>query len=440
MERVQRGDNGCVDLIVNIALVLLFVLIGGVFAASETALVSLRESQVEAMAARSKAGKRVARLTSDSNRFLSSVQIGVTLAGFFSASFGAATIAPYITPWLEALGLPAGVSSTVSFVGTTILIAYLSLVLGELVPKRLAMQNSERIAGVVAGPLDAAATLLRPVIWLLGASTNMVMKLLGRDPDAQRVDMNAEELRAIVSSHGELLGEERDMVVDLLSVGERSVAEIMTPRTEVSFMDAKLPVEEARATVHQFEHSRYPVIRGDYDDVIGFVHVRDLFTPGAEDAVVGDLVRETVYVPTSMSALAALTELRARNSHLAVVLDEYGGTDGIVTIEDVIEEFVGEIEDEYDQVSPYPPAPGLVEGLLSRGDVAKLLGEELPEGDYDTLGGFMMFQLGRVPGLGDKVAWGDFSFTVESMDGRRVESVRIRRVVPISAAAPVGSK
>lgn len=424
------------DLLVNSILVVVFILIGGVFAASETALVSLRESQVEAMAERSKAGRRVAKLTADSNRFLSSVQIGVTLAGFFSASYGAATIAPYVSPWLVGVGIPERVASSVAFVGTTLIIAYLSLVIGELVPKRLALQDSERLAKIVAGPLDLAATVLRPVIWLLGASTNLVMKLLGRDPDAQRVDMNAEELRAIVSSHGELLGEERDMVVDLLEVGEKSVSEIMTPRTEVTFMEASLPVEEARVTVQQHEHSRYPVIRGDYDDVIGFVHVRDLFSPRAENGVAADLVRELVYVPTSMSALAALTELRARNSHLAVVLDEYGGTDGIVTIEDIIEEFVGEIEDEYDRVSTYPPAPGLVAGLLSRGDVSKLLGAELPEGDYDTLGGFMMHQLGVVPGLGDKVVWGDYSFTVESMDGRRVEAVRIRRVVPVSVGTP----
>lgn len=424
------------ELLINLALVLLFVLIGGVFAASETALVTLRESQVEAMAARGKAGQRVKRLTSDSNRFLSSVQIGVTLAGFFSASYGAATIAPILTPSLVDWGLPEGAASTIAFVGTTVTVAYLSLVLGELVPKRLAMQDSERVSALVAGPLDAVATVMRPVIWLLGASTNVVLKLLRLDPYAQRVDMNAEELRAIVSSHGELLGEERDMVVDLLEVGERSVAEIMTPRTEVSFLDAGLVVRDARAIVHEFEHSRYPVCRVDHDDVIGFVHVRDLFAPDVEDKVIGQLVREVVYLPASKSALSALTELRARQAHLAIVLDEYGGTDGVVTIEDVIEEFVGEIEDEYDQGSAYAPMPGLIEGLTGRGDLAKLLDVELPDGEFDTLGGFIMARLGRVPRVGDRVVLGDYVFTVDAMDARRVDGVRSRRVMPGSPLGP----
>lgn len=418
------------ELLINLALVLLFVLIGGVFAASETALVTLRESQVESMASRGRAGERVKRLTSDSNRFLSSVQIGVTLAGFFSASYGAATIAPLLSPGLVEWGLPQGVAWTIAFVGTTVVVAYLSLVLGELVPKRLAMQDSERISALVAGPLDSVATVLRPVIWLLGASTNFVLKLMRLDPEAQRVDMNAEELRAIVSSHGELLGEERDMVVDLLQVGERSVAEIMTPRTEVSFLDAGLLVRDASAIVHEFEHSRYPVCRVDHDDVIGFVHVRDLFAPDVEDKMIGDLVREVVYLPASKSALSALTELRARQAHLAIVLDEYGGTDGVVTIEDVIEEFVGEIEDEYDQGSAYAPVPGLVEGLIGRVDVAKLIGVELPDGEFDTLGGFIMARLGRVPRVGDRVVLGDFAFTVDAMDARRVEAVRVRRLLP----------
>src|SRR5690625_5037544 len=188
-------------LVVDIALVFLFVLLGGVFAASEIALVSLRDSQVRAMADRGGAGARVARLTSNSNRFLSSVQIGVTLAGFFSASFGAAQISPQVAPLLEGLGLGSGAASTIAFVGITILISYLSLVFGELVPKRLAMQSAERFALIVATPLNWIATVLRPVIWFLGASTDLVMRLLGRDPRAQREEIGAEELRSMVAEH-----------------------------------------------------------------------------------------------------------------------------------------------------------------------------------------------------------------------------------------------
>ncbi|MPV36648.1 hemolysin family protein [Georgenia subflava] len=416
------------DIALNIALVLVFVLVGGVFAASEIALVSLRDSQVRALAERGGAGARVARLTHDSNRFLSSVQVGVTLAGFFSASYGAAQIAPQLAPTLQAWGLAAGAAGTIAFIGTTVVISYLSLVFGELVPKRLAMQSAEKFALLVATPLDWVATVMRPVIWLLGASTNLVMRLLGRDPHAQKEEMDAEELRSIVVGHESLGVEERDMVVDLLSVGERTVQEIMTPRTEVEFLDADLDVADARDRVIHLEHSRYPVCGDDNDDVLGFIHIRDLIRPPAHARTVGELVRDMLYFPTGKPVLSALTEMRAANSHLALVVDEYGGTDGIVSLEDVVEEFVGEIEDEYDQSEPAVVTAGdagEISGLLGRAEISKLLGKELPEGPYDTLAGFLMAELGRVPVAGDAVTWDDLVLTVTALDGCRVDRVRV---------------
>ncbi|PYG00613.1 putative hemolysin [Georgenia satyanarayanai] len=417
------------DLVVDISLVFAFVLLGGVFAASEIALVSLRDSQVRALTEKGGPGARVGRLTEDSNRFLSSVQIGVTLAGFFSASFGAAQIAPQVSPALASLGLGSGVASTVAFVGTTVLISYLSLVFGELVPKRLAMQSAERFAVVVATPLDWIATVMRPLIWLLGASTNLVMRLLGRDPHEQREEIGAEELRSMVAQHESIGAVERDMVVDILAVGDRGVEEIMTPRTEVEFLDADLPVSEAQARVATLEHSRYPVRGRNDDDVLGFVHVRDLIhvRPGAR--VVGDLVRQVPFFPTGKRVLSALTDMRTQNAHLAVVVDEYGGTDGIVTLEDVVEEFVGEINDEYDRPEPGVRARGDVgdvAGLLGRADVAKVLDRELPEGPFDTLAGFVVTRLGRMPEIGDTVEWEGLTLTVAAMDGRRVDRLHVR--------------
>ncbi len=418
------------DLVVDILLVLVFILIGGVFAASEIALVSLRDGQVRAMADKGGAGARVARLTGNSNRFLSSVQIGVTLAGFFSASFGAAQIAPQVTPGLESLGLASGPASTVAFVGTTVLISYLSLVFGELVPKRLAMQSAERFSLVVATPLDWIATIMRPVIWLLGASTNLVMRLLGRDPSAQREEIGPEELRSMVAEHESLGAVEREMVVDLLTVGDRGVEEIMTPRTEVEFLDADLPVGEAQARVATLEHSRYPVRGRNDDDILGFVHVRDLINPREGVRVIGDLVRQMPFFPTGKRVLSALTEMRALGAHIAVVVDEYGGTDGIVTLEDVVEEFVGEIHDEYDKPEPDVRARGAVpdlSGLLGRAEVAKVLDRELPEGPFDTLAGFVVTRLGRMPEVGDSVSWDGLTLTVAALDGRRVDRVEVRQ-------------
>ncbi|UNX54261.1 hemolysin family protein [Georgenia sp. TF02-10] len=423
--------------LVDIALVLFFILLGGVFAASEMALVSLRDSQVRALAGRSRAGARVAKLTADSNRFLSAVQVGVTLAGFFSASFGAAQIAPVVSPVLEGWGVPESLAYGIAFVGTTVLISYLSLVFGELVPKRLAMQSAERISLLVATPLDWIATVLRPVIWFLGASVNVVMRLLGRDPNAQREQMGTDELRTVIAQHESLAPEERDMVVDLLSVGDRTVQEIMTPRTEVEFLDAAMPVAEAQRLVGTLEHSRYPVCGENSDDVLGFVHVRDLITPAPHVRTIGDLVRELMFFPTGTLVLNALTEMRKRHAHLAVVVDEYGGTDGIVTLEDVVEEFVGQIQDEYDREPPEVLGHGQVEsvaGLLGRAEVAKVLGRELPDGPYDTLAGFIITELGRLPHEGDAVAWDGTVLTVTAMDGRRIDRVEVRRPVPAPAS------
>jgi len=417
------------DLVVDIALVLLFILVGGVFAASEIALVSLRDSQVRALAEKGGAGARVARLTGNSNRFLSSVQIGVTLAGFFSASFGAAQIAPQVSPALESLGMSSGAASTVAFVGTTVLISYLSLVFGELVPKRLAMQSAERFSVAVATPLDWIATIMRPVIWFLGASTDLVMRLLGRDPTAQREEIGPEELRSMVAEHESIGAVEREMVVDLLTVGDRGVEEIMTPRTEVTFLDADLPVDEAQARVATLEHSRYPVRGRNDDDILGFVHVRDLISPGPGVRVIGDLVRQVPFFPTGKRVLAALTDMRSLGAHIAVVVDEYGGTDGIVTLEDVVEEFVGEIHDEYDKPDPGVQVRGAEEdvaGLMGRADVAKVLDRELPEGPFDTLAGFLVTRLGRMPAVGDTVTWDGLVLEVAALDGRRVDRITVR--------------
>lgn len=413
----------------NVALVLGFILLGGVFAASEIALVSLRESQIRGLAERGGTGATVARLAGNPNRFLSAVQVGVTLAGFFSASFGAAQIAPVFSAMLEGAGLQPRTAFVVAFIGTTLVIAFLSLVLGELVPKRLAMMAAERTALLVARPLDLLATLLRPVIWLLSASTNGIMRLLGRDPHAVREEISPDELRWMVAEHDSLSEKERDMVVGMLSVGERTVDEVMTPRTEVDFVDADLPLDEARVYVTEHEHSRYPITGEDSDHILGFLHVRDLLVPPSTVRVVGDLARPTVFFPGSKPVLSALNEMQGENNHLAIVVDEYGGTDGIVTIEDVLEEFVGQIRDEYDLheiESTSSMDDDEVPGLLNRADAAKVFGVELPEGDFDTLGGLIVQRLGRLAEVGDTIRWDDWTLEVIALDGFRVDLVRIR--------------
>lgn len=247
--------------LLNIGLVLLFILIGGLFAATEIALVSLRESQVTQMAQQGKRGERVAALARNPNRFLSAVQIGVTVAGFFSAAYGASTIAPDLAPVLADWGLPEGAATTVAFIAMTLFIAYLSLVLGELVPKRIALQRAAGVSRVVAPSLDRFAILVRPVIWLLSKSTDLVVRLLGGDPEARREEISEEELRELVSGHRGLGEEERRIVEDVFAVGDRQIREVMRPRTEVDFLDAALPVFKAVKLASSMPHSRYPVLR-----------------------------------------------------------------------------------------------------------------------------------------------------------------------------------
>jgi putative hemolysin len=450
------------ETIANILLVLVFVLVGGVFAASEMALVSLREGQVRSLASRGRRGEKVARLHEDSNRFLAAVQIGVTLAGFLSAAFGAATLAGDLAPVLEDAGLPAGASNTVALVLITMVISYLSLVFGELVPKRLALQRAESFSLAVSPMLDRIATLFRPLIWLLSASTNVVVKLLGGNPEAQREQISEEELRDIVAAHETLGGEERRLIEEIFSVGERQLHEVMLPRTEVDFLDASTPVFKAVREVADKPHSRYPVVRGSHDDVVGFVHVRDLFDPdvSGRSVRVGELAREVMMLPGTKALLPALSDMRREGHHLAMVLDEYGGTDGIVTLEDLVEELVGEIRDEYDaDEAPGAEAEGVVrlagggavvDGLLNLEDFEERTGVTLPEGPYETVAGYLMNELARVPEVGDVVEALGHRFTVLELDGRRVARVGLveapestgsggEQTPPASGAAPPGS-
>jgi putative hemolysin len=415
----------------NLALIVVFVTIGGFFSGSELAVLTLRESQVERLAGRR--GERVRRLRVDPSSFLASVQVGVTFAGFFASAYGGATLSEPLGATLEGWGVPASVAGSVAFVAVTAFVSYLSLVLGELVPKRIALQRAEGIALAVSRVLEFVAWIGRPVVWLLSRTTNVIVRLLGFNPHQGAEEVTEEELRDLVSSHRDLDVEERRVLTDVFGAADRQLAGVMVPRTEVEFLAAAMPLSAAARAVLSMPHSRYPVIGETVDEVVGMVHVRDLLTAllttvagtaGPDGRTVGDIARPAPLLPGSKPVLAALAEMRASRTHLAVVVDEYGGTDGIVTMEDIIEELVGEIEDEFDPAA-LPPDASMLDGLLHREELAGRTGIALPSGPYETLGGFVVHSLGRIPAVGDAVPALGHVFTVVAMDGRRVARLRV---------------
>lgn len=418
--------------LINIGLVLLFVLIGGLFAATEMALVSLRESQLHRLRQQGSRGAKVAALSRDPNKFLAAVQIGVTVAGFLSAAYGASTLAPDVAPLLETLGLPPGASDTLALVGMTLVIAYLSLVFGELVPKRFALQKSASFSLALAPPLVIFAALMRPVIWLLSVSTNTVVKILGGDPHAKNERMSDDELRDLVGAHQGLEVEERRILRGVLAAADRSVTEVMRHRGDVVFLTGTQLVSDAITEIHAMPYSRYPVIGRSVDDVIGFVHVRDLIHPDARSALttVADVARSIVFLPGSNRILPAMTQLRRSGVHLAVVIDEYGGTDGIVTLEDLVEEFVGEIRDEYDPAEAEEDflnsgTARTVDGNLNLEDFSRTTGIELEDGPYETVAGFVIDRLGRMPLVGDKVPIGAYQLSIAAIEGLRITRIDV---------------
>jgi putative hemolysin len=420
-------------------IVLVIVLVGGFFAGAEMALVSLREGQIRTLTQRGRRGERAARLASDPNRFLASVQIGVTLATLLSGAFGAATLASAMEKALKSHHVSSGLASAISIVAVTVVISYFTLVLGELAPKRLALQRPETVALLAAGVLDRISVLARPVVWFLSASVNLVVRLLGGDPAANRKVMTEEELHDLVAGHQALSADERQIVGEVFDAGKRQLREVLVPRTEVEFIDADTPLAEAAAIAAKAPHSRFPVYQESYDDVIGFVHVRDLFAPSLAGKAlrVEEVCRPVKMLPISKRVLPAMSEMRRDRAHLAIVVDEYGGTAGIVTLEDLVEELIGDIRDEYDleEGSPKQLHGGQVEvdGLLNLDEFEEQTGVELPEGPYETVAGYVLAALGRLPVMGDAVEVNENRLTVTEMDGRRIARVQVG---PAAAGAP----
>ena len=417
----------------EIGLVLLLVLINAAFAGSEVALISLREGQLRRLEREGEQGRLAARLARDPNQFLSTIQIGITLAGFLASAAAAVSLAEPLVPLLGFLGRAAEPAAVVL---VTMVLAYLTLVVGELAPKRIALQSPERWARRAARPLTVISTLTRPAVWLLSKSTNLLVRLAGADPRRQREEVTEEEVRDMIATGSVFRPEQRRILADAIEVGERRLRDVLVPRRDVVAVPAEASVAEAIGMLVGTTHGRAPVYRGDLDEVIGLVTLQDLV--GAEGPV-ASRVRPVVALPESMTVLDALRRFQAEREQLAIVLNEYGGTEGIVTVEDLLEELVGEIYDEFDPdshgIHRQPDGSLILPGSFPAHDLADL-DIILPEGDYATLAGLVLDRMGRIPGKGETVEVGGWRLEVLDVENRAITRVRL---VPLPNAAQNGS-
>ncbi|MCP2167341.1 hemolysin family protein [Goodfellowiella coeruleoviolacea] len=417
----------------NLVLVGVLVLVNALFSGSEMALISLREGQLRALERDGRAGAgTLVRLARDPNRFLATIQIGITLAGFLASATAAVSLAEPLVP---ALGFLGDAANAVAVALVTIVLTFVTLVFGELAPKRLAMQYALRWALLVARPLDLLSTISRPVVWALSASTNLVVRLLGGNPQAESEQLSPEELREFVSAQRGLNAEQRTIINGALEIHERRLREVLVPRRMVFALTADTEVSTARAELAASGHSRAPVARsGHLDDVVGVVHLRDLL---AEHGSLVDVVRPATVFPDSLRVSDALRAFKAEHEQFALVVDEHGAVDGIVTLEDLLEEIVGEIYDETDRdvmaVRREEDGSLVLPGTFPVHDLVDV-GVELrdaPEGDYTTIAGLLLVRLSRIPDRpGDVVALSGWTAEVLAVGHNAITSVRLRPTGP----------
>src|SRR5215207_10197082 len=419
----------------QIAVIVFLILLNGFFAMSETALVSSRKARLRERAEEGKKGARAALELADSpNRFLSTVQIGISLIGVLAGAFGGAALAGPLAEALRAVPALAPYAGPIAFGAVVVAIAYLSLILGELVPKRLALNGAEVVASRVSGPMRLISVITSPAVWFLSASTEAVLWLLRArsTPETPVSEQEVEILMEEGARAGVFEEEERDLVRRALRLDDRPVRELMTPRPRIVWLDADRPPEEVLRRAREAGHSYFPVARGDLDDVLGIASVKDTWArqaSGQPADLLGSL-RSPSFVPEGAPATDALEAFKRSSLPIALVIDERGHIEGLITLTDVLEALVGEVPDEEvsaEEIVRREDGSWLIDGLLAADDLKEHLGlSELPreeEADYQTVGGMAMDALGRVPQEGDRFGWEGYSFEVVDMDDRRVDKV-----------------
>jgi putative hemolysin len=429
----------------QIAVILLLVLVNGFFALAEIAVVSARRVRLQQMAGTGNRGAEAAlALAKSPQRFLSTVQVGITLVGIFAGAYGGARLAEPLAAFLRQLSWLAPYASGISLFVVVGLITFLSVVIGELVPKRIALGSAESIAARVARPMQALSRLAAPLVRLLSLATEGMLRLLGVQASSE-AEVSEEEIRVLVEQSaraGIIEDAEREMVESVFRLNDRPLEAMMTPRPEIVWLDMNAPAAENRRKIEEGPFSRYPVCDGSLDNVLGVVRAKDLLGACLEGRPF-DLraaMLEPLYFPGSMRTLRALEPFKQSGHHMALVVDEYGGIDGLVTLINILEAIVGDIPTEEEMEAPpvvqRDDGSWLVDGLLTLDEFEALFPiRSFPEeGSYQTIGGFMVFMVGQIPQAGDVVEWRGYRFEVMDMDGYRVDKVLLVELPKESAA------
>ncbi len=429
--------------ILNLALVLALILIGGFFAASEIALITVKRHRLRQLVAEGNGAARVAkRLTDDPSRFLATIQIAITFLGFMASGVGALSLSKGLTDLIASFAPLADAAGTLSFVIITMLIALASIIIGELVPKTLALSFAERFALVVARPIGWLDVGLRPVVWLVTTISGFLVRMLGGTQKPQAGYLSTEELKMLVESGSEQGGieeDEKEMITGVIELADKKVHEVMVPRIGIRAVEVDDPLDAVLDVIIRAGHSRVPVYDDSLDNIVGILYAKDMLpylkqNGSAPQIDIRALARTPVYVPETKAVDELLHEMQLAKRHIAIVVDEYGGTAGLITLEDVVEEIVGEIQDEYDVEEPLTEeleADGQLtyrlDGRVSMDDLRDLFDmpddEESDEEAYDTIGGFIIHREGRIPLPGAELAFHEVQLRVEAADSRRVAKV-----------------
>ncbi len=429
------------NLWINLLLLVVLILLNAFFAMSEIAVITLNDNKVKKQAKEgNKAAKILAKFIEAPSNFLATIQVGVTLSGFLASAVAADSFVGYVVAALPQYN-PQVVSS-VSLVVITIILSFFTLIFGELVPKRVAMRSYESLSFRIAGTLRWIYIFEKPFVALLSWSTNGVLRLMGINPDEQPEEVTEEEIRMMVdvgNESGTIEESEKDMINNIFEFDDRTAEEVMTHRTDVTAIAVDTPIAEIISIAVEEGYSRIPVYREDLDDIIGILYVKDLLgrvlaepdTPFALE----EHMRTALYVPESTRCKDLLRVFKEKKLQMAVVVDEYGGTSGIVTMEDLLESIVGSIQDEYDDeeegIHKLTEDKYTLDGITSLDEVEKLFDIHFPEdADYDTIGGFIIEELGRLPEEGEhpSFSWDGVNFTVLSMEERRIDKVSAERI------------